>query len=82
MTKDADKEAEAKKTEPKFKKGDVINNASPVDLNSINFANRTVTKYKEMSSGKKPRATAPPISGLKTLGSGMKGMRLKGRSKK
>tara|TARA_R110000868_G_scaffold9795_2_gene48218 strand:+ start:3348 stop:3602 length:255 start_codon:yes stop_codon:yes gene_type:complete len=81
------KEAEAKKTEEeakkkeaaKFKKGDVVNNASPVDLNAINFANRNVVKWKEMSSGKQPRATAPVIAGLKTLGSGMKGMRLKGR---
>ena len=74
MSKSDVKKKEEKK---KYKEGDVIKDSSPVDLNSVNFANKNVAKWKKTSSKVKKRNLAPKISGLKGLGSSMKTMRMK-----
>ncbi len=76
MSKSTGKKKEEKK---KYKEGDVIKNSSPIDLNSVNFANKNVVKWKKTSSKAKKRNPAPKIAGLKGLGSSMKTMRMKKR---
>lgn len=68
MAKNTDKEKSEKAVEKKYKKGDINDKVSKIDLDKYNFKNSDVVKWTEMKPTQVKRASAQPISGLSSLG--------------
>lgn len=68
MAKNTEKDKVENKEGKKYKKGDVSEKVSKIDLDKYNFKNSDVVKWTEKNTPKPRMASAQPISGLASLG--------------